>query len=222
MPVGREDAGFFASPIPTEERLRFLLALIARSARVSIGFEEVAGTPRPFDGNLEKIPESARTPLIGLTAGAALDALVAADRRYSWREQDGVLVIRPLEAWTQTDHFLDRSVAALTVKGEIGDAARSIYALLGIPTIFAEGGVLGDPPPDAALEKPLDIAISRARLMGALNGIVRVHGSAGWMVHYARAPATIQNSCLRFISFEGRFTGLGAAACQSTAGVGRE
>ena len=220
-PVGREDAGFFASPGPGEERLRFLLTLIARSARVPIGFEEVAGTPMPFEGNLSTIPPSARTVLIGLTVSDALDALVAADPRYSWREQDGVLLIRPAEAWDDPAHFLHTQLSAFHLRDNtVSDVAKAIYAQFAVRVIFGEGGVLGDPPgPDFGLEKRIAFDVPSSTMLEALNTVVRAHGRLGWMVHYANAPADIKTSCVRFVTFDGKFSGVGAAACQSTAGA---
>lgn len=219
--VGGEDAGFFASPEPGEERLRFLLTLIARSARVPIGFEEVAGIPMPYDGNLSTIPSSARTVLIGLTVGQALDALVSADPRYSWREQDGAILIRPVEAWADPAHFLHERLSGFHLRDStVSDVARAIYAQFSVRIIFGEGGVLGDPPgPDFGLEKRRAFDVPSGTMLETLNSVVRAHGGLGWMVHYANAPAEIKTSCLRFVTFDGKFSGVGAAACQSTAGV---
>lgn len=217
--VGRSDAAFFASPRPDAEQLRFLLSLIARSARVPIGFEEAAGVPMPYDGNLSTVPPSARTVLIGLTVGEALDALVAADPRYSWREQDGVILVRPVEAWADSAHFLDTPLNGLHLRGTVSAVTRAIYAQFGVRTIFGEGGVFGEPPgPDFGLEKRIAFDIPAGTLLEALNRVVCAHGGVGWMVYYANAPADIRTSCLRFVTFDGKFSGLGAAACQSTGG----
>jgi hypothetical protein len=221
--VGREDAGFFASPMPSEERLRFLLTLVARSARVPIGFEEVAGIPLPFDGNLSAIPSSARTVLIGLTVGEALDALVSADHRCSWREQGGMILIRPAEAWTNPVHFLHQRFTGFRLPdGTVSDVVSAIYAQFGLQITYGEGGVLGDPPgPDFGLERRMAFDVPSGTVVEALNDVVRAHGGLGWMVHYADAPADIKTSCLRFVTFDGKFSGAGVAACQSTAGVDR-
>jgi len=219
--VGREDAAFFASPRPGEEQFRLLLTLIARSARVAIGFEEVAGTPVPFDGNLSKIPSAVRTPLIGLTVAEALDALVLADPRYAWREQGGVILIRPVQAWTDPDHFLHHWFSGFRVDDSTAsDLARTLYERFGAPINQAEGGVLGDPQgPDAGLEYRMSFDVPSGTMLETLNSVVRAHGGLGWMVHYAHAPAELKTSCLRFITFDGKFAGVGTARCQSIAGA---
>jgi hypothetical protein len=48
-----------------------------------------------------------------LTLGRALNALVAGDPRYAWREQDGMLIIRPVEAWRDATNFLNESVGPI-------------------------------------------------------------------------------------------------------------
>ena len=218
--VGRDDMGFFIFPRPREEWLRFLLTMIARSARVPIGFEEVAGTPAPYDGNLASIPSSARTILVGLTVGNALDLIVSADPRYRWREQDGVILIRPVETWTDPAHFLDRKLNGFQLGGSATEVARLIYARFGVEIAFGEGGVLGDPPrSEIDLGKRLAIDVPPGTIREALNNVVRTHGGLGWMVHYANATANMRTSCIRFLTFDGRFAGVGAARCQSTAGA---
>ena len=210
--VGPEDVILFASPKPSADRLRFLLTLIARSARVPIGFEEVAGIPVPGFGNLSTIPVSERTDLVGLSVGDALDALVSADPRYGWREQDGVILIRPVQAWADPSHFLHQRFSGFRMRDSTAsDVTRAIYKRFGVPIRYGEGGVFGDPPDSDDLEKRIDFDVPSGTIVEALNSLVRAHGGLGWMVHYANAPADIRTSCVRFITFDGKFTGVGAA-----------
>jgi hypothetical protein len=211
--VGREDAGFFVSPRPGDEWVWALLAHIARSARVPIGFEEVAGVPVPSDHDLTKIPLSARTYLTGRTVGGALNALVSADARYRWQEQDGLILIRPAEAWTDPGDFLSQALAGLHVDaGTASDVARAIYGQLGVPIVSAEGGSIGAPPgPDAGLKRRMAFDVPSGSVLEALNNVVRAHGGVGWMVRYSHAPAEARTSCVRFFTFNGHFSGVGAA-----------
>jgi hypothetical protein len=219
--IGPEDVIFFASPKPNAGRLRFLLTFIARSARVPIGFEELAGIPVLDDGDLSTIPFSARTDLTGLSVGDALDALVSADPRYSWREQDGVIMIRPVQAWADPGHFLHQRFSGFHMRDSTAaDVARAIYERLGAPIRFGEGGVFGDPPDsEGDLEKRIDFEVPSGTIVEALNSVVRAYGGLGWMVHYANAPADIRTSCVRFVTFDGKFTGVGAAGCHPGAEV---
>jgi hypothetical protein len=193
--------------------------LIAQSARIPIGFEEIAGSTTPFDGGLSRIPMSERTELIGLTVGDALDALVSADPRYRWSEQHGVILIRPVQAWADPDHFLDQPVGGFHVNhSSASDVMRTIYERLGVQIAYAEGGLLGNTPSGQRdIERPLTFDVPSGTVTDALNSLVRAHQGAGWMVHYARGPAAIKTSCVRLVTFDGEFSGVGAATCQATA-----
>jgi hypothetical protein len=84
-PIGMETGSLFVYPGLSQSHFRFVVAMLARSVRVPVGFEEVAQEPQKYDGNLANVPIEERTTLVGLTIGRALDALVAADPRYAWR-----------------------------------------------------------------------------------------------------------------------------------------
>jgi hypothetical protein len=141
--------------------------------------------------------------------------------RYSWREQDGLILIRPVEAWADPARFLHQRLGGFRLRDStVSDVAKALYARFNVAIEYGEGGVLGDPPgPDAGLEKRMDFDVPSGTMIDALNSVVRAHGGLGWMVHYASARADIKTSCVRFVTLDGRFSGVGAAACQSTAGV---
>jgi hypothetical protein len=65
------------------------------------------GGPRPFS-RVRPRPLDVR----GVTLRQALDAAVAADGRYEWRDVDGVVVVRPRAAWRDPEHPLLRRVTA--------------------------------------------------------------------------------------------------------------
>ena len=48
-----------------------------------------------------------------MTLRAVLEAITAADPRYEWREDDGVVVVRPVAAWADPAHLLHSEVDAL-------------------------------------------------------------------------------------------------------------
>lgn len=215
VPVGREDAGMFVYPHIWQSHLRFLVVMIARSAQVPIGFEEVAGEPTPFDGDLSKVPIGQRTSLVGLTVGQALDHLVAVDPRYSWREEDGLLQIRPAAAWADADHYLRRPAGPIELARRPAiDFVKRLYERSGLDVISAGGGVIGDPPSSGYdLDRPVSLTLESASILETLNAVVKAHGKLGWLVHYAHGPATIRNSCIRLITFDGHFGEVSATRC---------
>jgi hypothetical protein len=80
----------------------------ALSERVSMPYSTRGGASRP-----RPLVSVRPTPLDvrGVPLRQALDAVVAKDRRYSWREVDGVVVVRPVAAWRDREHPLLRTVS---------------------------------------------------------------------------------------------------------------
>ncbi|HVB38636.1 MAG TPA: hypothetical protein VND92_08865, partial [Vicinamibacterales bacterium] len=48
-----------------------------------------------------------------MTVREAFDTLVKLDPRYAWRDLDGVAVLRPVKAWADPHHFLNRSIGTI-------------------------------------------------------------------------------------------------------------
>jgi hypothetical protein len=95
----------------------------ALSERVSMPFR----TGGPGGSRPGKIVSVRPTPLDlrGVTLRQALDAVVAKDRRYSWREVDGVVVVRPVAAWRDPAHPLARTVSeGVSLFDQLNDIAR--------------------------------------------------------------------------------------------------
>lgn len=145
-----------------------LIVSIAARLGIPVGFEEVGALrervsmPFNFQARPSRPIVSVRPrPLDvrGVPLRQALDAVIAADRRYEWREVDGVVVVRPRAAWRDAGHPLLRRVTAI----ELDDAGVSrdldggtLFDLLnaavrkdgrlqwslrsGVSTIFLDGG----------------------------------------------------------------------------------
>jgi hypothetical protein len=82
----------------------------ALKQRVSPPFASRSGARMPPIVSVRPRPIDVR----GLTLRQALDAVVAVDRRYEWRDVDGVPVVRPKTAWRDAGHPLSRMVSAGT------------------------------------------------------------------------------------------------------------
>ncbi len=61
QPLGLENGSLFVHPGISQSHFRFVVAMLARSARVPIGFEEVAQEPHEYDGNLAKVSTKDKT-----------------------------------------------------------------------------------------------------------------------------------------------------------------
>jgi hypothetical protein len=78
-----------AAAVPLGDRETMLIPrTLVRSARVPMGFEQAGPLP-PSNG--PRTPQ----PLAGMTMRQVLELIVGLDPRYTWREVDGVAVVRP-------------------------------------------------------------------------------------------------------------------------------
>ena len=214
-PLGVDNDAFFVHSGISQSHFRFLVAMIARSARVPIGFEEVAQEPQEYDGNLAKVSNEDKKSLIGLTVAMALNALVAVDPRYAWREQDGVLIIRPVEAWRDATNVLNQSVGPIDERQRRAiDIVKGLYDQKGLHLIWSAGGVIGNPTQSKSdLRLPISVTLPTSSMLDVLNAITKSHAQLGWLVQYAHRPAEFRDSCIHLITFDGRFVGVAPIVC---------
>jgi hypothetical protein len=118
--------------------------------------------------------------LQGLSVGEALTKLAEIDPRYRLVERDGLVVIRPLEAWADPRHVLNFSTESFVLEDvNIGGALDAVVEAL-----------TGRPRADSALERSAERTEQGSRRFSvktgatsvgeALNAIVRAHGDAWW------------------------------------------
>jgi len=90
----------FGKPLVLTKLTAADIGSLAAAARAPMGFESAApGGPTGW-----------RIEATGRPLRAVLDAIVAADSRYEWRDDDGVVVLRPSAAWSDRGNALYRSV----------------------------------------------------------------------------------------------------------------
>ena len=122
-------------------------------------------------------PAVEEVPLIGKSFEDVLDLLVKADPRYYWTETDGVVLLRPLAAWTDPRHFLHSTIAGLDLEdANIGAAMDAI-----LPGPFGHG--LGAQIMATDVSQ-LTLATGPLSVVEALDAVVRTHGRARWEVSY--------------------------------------
>jgi hypothetical protein len=124
------------------------------------------------------------SPLLGSdlsSVGDVLDHLLTSDQRYEWRDMDGVIVVRPTNAWRNPDHFLHRPVAAFTVAdGHLAGALATISATLQ-PWAFGNPDFLLVATP---LLPPIHTSFRGGTVLDGLNSIVASRNDLGWTVYY--------------------------------------
>ena len=142
-----------------------------------------------------------RVSLSGMTLAEAMDKAIGEDPRYWWTFTDGVLVVRPLEAWGEREHFLHRPLASF----QIDD--RNLDGITAAVRQAITGGV-----PPSPVDRPmqtdegnrkLSVDMVGTSIYEALNQVVRAHGSLIWQLSYCRAPARQESSDIMFRTFDG-------------------
>ena len=135
---------------------------LANATRVPMGIEFLGpGNP----------PRSAEIPATGRTLREVLDAMVAIDPRYEWREMDGVIVIRPTASWNDPQSLLFR-----LVPGERMDDVSPQEAVERLARQLGHNGRLGGIPGG----KLLSIDAPQGTVLDFANTIVRAHGEMIW------------------------------------------
>lgn len=126
------DDRMLAVPSIGEDSLRRLALVSGRWAGVQVAAEIAAKPFGELDTKAWAVPEE---PEAGRTVAALLDALVARDSRYSWREVGTVAVVRPVDAWEDPSHLLHRRTGPIDLKDvATSEAVEAIFRLFGEPT----------------------------------------------------------------------------------------
>lgn len=148
---------------------------IARATRTPLGVEALPSTTPPmrFDLNQD------RKWLAGMTIGDALDIIVALDPRYAWSETQGTIVVRPLLAWNDAEHFLEQSVGPFSLDEEV-----SVDVAFGEIRRFMGQAPGGGSPLGPFDDKRIKLTLPRASLLDVLNAIVSAHGEIYWSIRY--------------------------------------
>jgi hypothetical protein len=141
---------------------------LARAARAAMGIELLP--PGDRRGGSDGVN------VTGLSLREALTALIAFDPRFEWRELDGVVVVRPVAAWTQPDHPLARETGPVRLEqATVVDAVSQLHALV-------EPRMRFTPEPDRGLAPPrITVSAGRAPLLSQLNAIARSFGELCWI-----------------------------------------
>jgi hypothetical protein len=135
-----------------------------------------AGVPMGFEAAVLGESSPLNIAASGKPLRLVLDAIVAADGRYEWRDEGGVAVLRPAAAWTDRNNPLHRSVGAIRFDDVGASAAlQVILALFGQDLHPSQRNNLRE-------TKRFDLDVPAGTVLEALNAIVRSHGALAWGV----------------------------------------
>ena len=175
---------------------------IARAMRVPLGLEPVPELCVAAKPAREQVEELALT---GLSVRAALDRLVELDPRYQWLEADGVLVMRPLAAWNDRDHFLHRTLPSFRVRNQnVGGALDALMTALG-PYRFGGGQQMASRTAEG--DQHFSISLGATSILEAFNAVARTHGALWWTVRYCQLQARYEFATLYLNTFDGSSLG---------------
>jgi len=164
---------------------------------------------------VESLPEPCRRPapaampnvkperltFAGMTGRDAIARLLELDPRYSAVETDGVLAMRPVAAWADTQHFLHQHVPQSHI-----DAANFSVALRWVYYLWSPFRLayddIGHPGHTPQGQQPISFDI-KASPYETLNGIVRVHRAMVWSIRYCSAPPRPEFASLFFNTIDG-------------------
>ena len=167
--VGNETNGY---PLIMSGMSSYAVWRLATTTGVPMGIEVATG-------RVPRRPENASVEFraTGRTLREVLDRLLEWDNRYEWRELDGVVVVRPVSAWSDSANVLFSLVA--DVEQHEVTTTEAVKAV-----VKALGG--GDQKysvfPDS---RRVSVSAGRGSAMDLLNALVKVHGSLAWSLEPA-------------------------------------
>jgi hypothetical protein len=138
-----------------------------------------------------------RVTLRGLTAQEALNRLVQLDARYQWVEQDGVLIVRPVGAWNDANHFLHRRVSVAFTDQNVGGALNALLTAIG-PTQFRGERTFNT----LDMNRLFSVSVNARSVLEALNTVARTHGRLQWGVGYCKPESRVEFARVMLHTFD--------------------
>jgi hypothetical protein len=160
--LDRKVGSGFGKPLVLTQMDRESIARLARAADVPMGVQAMPSEP-----------QSLSVAATGRPLREVLDAIVAADPRYEWREDDGVIVILPVITWNDPLSPLFGTIGRLELKDVTATEAITVMMKM----------VGANRRPDSGMNDSRRFSVSLsddATFLTAMNGIVRAHGSLTW------------------------------------------
>ena len=156
---------------------------LARASHVAIGFEESTEEHTACAGPFVRVNIThADSTDRSTTVAQVLDQLMMLAPAYRWADMDGVAVIRPVAAWTDSADVLNGRVAPLHV------AVATVSDTL---DILLRKRPDDSPPPGLNHfnfhRPPFAMTFDGGTLVEAFNALVRASGNAGWMTRVLHA-----------------------------------
>ena len=160
------------------------VAGLARRFHFRAGVEYLPVDCQPYHQNAARSKESVN--LRGLTIRAALEKLSALDPRYRWVETDGLIVMRPLEAWADPKNMLNYTTGSFELEEvNFGGALDAVVSAL-TGKQHSTAASLAERTEQGA--RRFSVRAGATSVAAALDAIVRQHGDAWWEVRLSAVP----------------------------------
>jgi hypothetical protein len=166
---------------------------LGEAAGVLTGAERFPGTC-----NSVPLPHEEIVQLQGLTVEAALTRIVEIDPRFEWRERNGVIVLRPVEAWSASDNPLNNEIGSFATRDRNSSGA--------LDTFIANERIATKPDyEDKAelLRQKFNVQSTKRPAIDALDEIIRAHGAMNWVASYIKRPASRESLRVSMFPFDG-------------------
>lgn len=146
--------------------------------------------------------------LLGSTIEEALNTLVKLDPRYAWQESEGVIMLRPIAAWTDPKHFLHESIGPIEFENKtMATALDLVHPIIGRkPGDGVTAQLVGRTPQGW---QEFSVRLPGMSAFEALNAIVRAHGNLHWQLQYCGRERSREHVRLDFYTTDK--SGLGIA-----------
>lgn len=133
-------------------------------------------------GACSRLYRPARSPerlnLRGLSVADALEKLVALDPRYRWLDSDGVIVMRPVDAWSDATNPLNFQTSSFILEQTtLGSALHAVAAALD-PRLRMDGEIFASRTEQGS--RLFSVKTGPTSAGGAIDAIVRAHGDMWW------------------------------------------
>jgi hypothetical protein len=157
---------------------------LGRKTHVLVGFES---TPDCWLGaSLVRSPSSTGTggdseDLTGLSPRQAFDRLITLMPAYSWKEMDGVVVVRPKAAWDDPKDPLNFAAKSFETTNEPLDDV--LHIVLRAALVFHPHEDVRKSNP--VVDRAVSVAFPGGTLLEAVNAMARARQDANWQIGYS-------------------------------------
>jgi hypothetical protein len=148
-----------------------------------------------------------------------LDRLVALDPRYHWIETDGIVVVRPLDAWKDPRHFMNATFSGLTLTDlHLGCAVTALAAMLRGDAFTPTPCDWDYYPRTEQANRRFSVSLHTTSILDAANAFVRAHGSLRWSLSYCKPEQRREYATLMLSTFDRAGLGVGPTPVRDETG----